>query len=64
MIEALETQLRDLSPEALNRRFEGSGTRAMLQAMLAENRDKRVAVVSSFGSNSVVLLHLVASIDP
>jgi len=49
---------------ALNRRFEGSGTRKLVEAVLAENRDKRIAVVSSFGSNSVVLLHLVASVDP
>ena len=56
------------SPEALahslNARFAGSGTRAMLAALLAESRDRRIAVVSSFGANSVVLLHLVASIDP
>lgn len=63
MADTLEA-VRTLSPEALNERFKASGTRAMLQAMVEENRDRRMAVVSSFGSNSVVLLHLVASIDP
>ncbi len=64
MVEAPALDGHILSPEALNERFETSGTRAMLQAVLTENRDARTAVVSSFGSNSVVLLHLVASIDP
>ena len=57
----------DLSQAALdelNRRFEGGGTRKLLRAVIEENLDKRIAVVSSFGANSVVLLHLVASIDP
>lgn len=49
---------------ALERRFADSGTRAMLAALVKENRNRRVALVSSFGSNSVVLLHLVASVDP
>lgn len=50
--------------QALNGRFSQSGARRMLETMLAENAGKRVALVSSFGSNSVVLLHLVASVDP
>lgn len=49
---------------ALEKRFAASGTRAMLAALVKENRGRRVALVSSFGSNSVVLLHLVASVDP
>lgn len=48
----------------LNRRFANSGTRAMIETLLTELRGRRVALVSSFGSNSVVLLHLVASVDP
>jgi phosphoadenosine phosphosulfate reductase len=50
--------------EALSARFAQSGARKMLETMLAENAGKRIALVSSFGSNSVVLLHLVASVDP
>jgi phosphoadenosine phosphosulfate reductase len=49
---------------SLGKRFEQSGARRMLEIMLAENAGKRIALVSSFGSNSVVLLHLVASVDP
>jgi phosphoadenosine phosphosulfate reductase len=64
MADTLEIDVDTLSPDTLNQRFEGSGTRAMLQALLTENADKRIAVISSFGANSVVLLHLVAGIDP
>ncbi len=49
--------------EGLATRFASSGARKMLETMLAENAGKRIALVSSFGSNSVVLLHLVASVD-
>lgn len=49
---------------ALNARFEQSGTRRLLETVIAEQRGRRIALVSSFGANSVVLLHLVASIDP
>ncbi|MEZ5871291.1 MAG: phosphoadenylyl-sulfate reductase [Nitratireductor sp.] len=49
---------------SLNARFETSGTRRLIETVLAENPGGRVATVSSFGSNSVVLLHLVANIDP
>lgn len=49
---------------SLEKRFAASGTRAMLSALVKENPGGRLALVSSFGSNSVVLLHLVASVDP
>jgi phosphoadenosine phosphosulfate reductase len=39
-------------------------TRDMLEAVLKEEFAGRVALVSSFGADSVVLLHLVASVDP
>lgn len=48
----------------LNRRFRGSDTREMLESVLNEAIAGRVAVVSSFGAESAVLLHLAASIDP
>lgn len=51
------------APLVLNQRFAASGSRKMLEALLAENAGKRIALVSSFGANSVVLLHLVASVD-
>ena len=48
----------------LNRRFADGGTRAMLAAVLAESAGRRVGVVSSFGAGSVVLLHMIAGVDP
>ena len=49
---------------ALNARFAGVATREMLGAVLREGLAGRIAVVSSFGAESAVLLHLIASIDP
>jgi phosphoadenosine phosphosulfate reductase len=48
----------------LNARFEGVETAAMVREVLAERLLGEVAIVSSFGAESAVLLHLVASIDP
>lgn len=50
--------------DALNARFAGVPTREMLAAVLDEGLAGRVAVVSSFGAESAVLLHLIASVDP
>lgn len=50
--------------DALNSRFEGVGAGDMLRALFAENILGTVAVVSSFGTESAVLLHLVAQADP
>ncbi len=50
--------------DRLNARFEGVETRAMLTALIEERLIGRAAIVSSFGAESAVLLHLVASIDP
>ena len=50
--------------DALNARFEGVGAEAMLRELFAEGSLGRVAVVSSFGTESAVLLHLVAKADP
>ena len=49
---------------ALNARFAGAATRDMLAAVLGEGLAGRIAVVSSFGAESAVLLHLIASVDP
>ena len=50
--------------DALNRRFEGVDTMTMLRTVFAEGLAGNVAVVSSFGTESAVLLHLVAQADP
>ncbi len=50
--------------DALNARFEGVETLPMLRALFAEDVLGKVAVVSSFGTESAVLLHLVAQADP
>ncbi len=49
---------------ALNARFAGVATRDMLAAVLREELAGRIAAVSSFGAESAVLLHLIASVDP
>jgi phosphoadenosine phosphosulfate reductase len=54
----------EVDTAALNARFAGAGARELLAAVLGEGLAGRVAVVSSFGAESSVLLHLVASVDP
>lgn len=49
--------------DALNARFAGVGAAEMLAALFAEGTLGKVAVVSSFGTESAVLLHLVAEAD-
>ena len=44
----------------LNRMFRGSTTQEMLEAVIRDNLAGDLAVVSSFGAESAVLLHLVA----
>ncbi len=48
----------------LNRMFRGSSTPEMLEAVIRDGLAGDLAVVSSFGAESAVLLHLVASVDP
>ena len=48
----------------LNRLHKGMSTREMLVTVLSERIAGEVAVVSSFGAESSVLLHLIAQIDP
>jgi len=47
----------------LNRLFRGSSTQEMLAAVIRDGLAGDLAVVSSFGAESAVLLHLVASVD-
>ena len=49
--------------DALNARFADVPTIAMLRAVLREGLAGDVAAVSSFGAESAVLLHLIATID-
>ena len=49
---------------ALNNRFRGTDTVEMLRTLIEEDMLGRIAVVSSFGTESAVLLHLIASVDP
>ncbi len=48
----------------LNRMFRGSSTQEMLEGVIKGSLAGDVAVVSSFGAESVVLLHLLAQVDP
>lgn len=48
----------------LNRMFRASDTREVLAAVLRDGLAGDIAVVSSFGAESAVLLHLIAEIDP
>ena len=47
----------------LNRMFRGSSTQEMLKAVIEGSLAGDVATVSSFGAESVVLLHLLAEVD-
>ncbi len=65
-IDVLDTGPRFTAADAaaLNARFAGVATRDMLAAVLNEGLAGRIAAVSSFGAESAVLLHLIASVDP
>lgn len=47
----------------LNRMFRGASTLDMLEAVIRDSLAGDLAVVSSFGAESAVLLHLIASVD-
>jgi phosphoadenosine phosphosulfate reductase len=47
----------------LNRMFRGSSTQDMVEAVIKDDLAGDVAIVSSFGAESVVLLHLIAQVD-
>nr|WP_253201048.1 phosphoadenylyl-sulfate reductase [Sphingomonas quercus] len=49
--------------DAFNARYTGMPTEDMLAELLAGPLKDRVAAVSSFGSESAVLLHMIASVD-
>ncbi|WP_422268154.1 phosphoadenylyl-sulfate reductase, partial [Sphingorhabdus sp.] len=62
----IDTGPRYSEPDAirLNNMFRGRDTVEMLEVLLKENMLGDAAIVSSFGAESAVLLHLIASIDP
>jgi phosphoadenosine phosphosulfate reductase len=50
--------------EALRSKYAGADATALLRAMIKQEFPGRITTVSSFGSESVVLLHLISEIDP
>jgi len=54
----------DADVAALNARFAGATTAELLRAVLRDGVAGKVAVVSSFGAESAVLLHLIAAAAP
>ena len=64
-IDTLDTAPRFTAAQAdaLNARFAGVATHEMLAELLREGLAGRIAAVSSFGAESAVLLHLIASVD-
>lgn len=65
-IDRIDTAPRYSESDAirLNNMFRGRDTVEMLTVLLKENMLGDAAIVSSFGAESSVLLHLIGSIDP
>ncbi|MBM3596239.1 MAG: phosphoadenylyl-sulfate reductase [Alphaproteobacteria bacterium] len=57
-------RFRETDALRLNRVFQGSDTAEMLEALLRDGLAGDMAIVSSFGAESSVLLHLVSRINP
>lgn len=64
-IDVIDTQPAFAADDAarLNARYESVETTAMLKDLLAARPFEHLAIISSFGAESAVLLHLVAQID-
>lgn len=63
-IDRLDLGFGQAEADELNARFAGVRTTEMLQQLLRSILPGQVSVVSSFGAESAVLLHLVGTIDP
>jgi phosphoadenosine phosphosulfate reductase len=65
-VDRIDTRPRFSESDAirLNRLYRGADTRELLAGVLQDRVAGDVAVVSSFGAESAVLLHLIASVDP
>ena len=66
IIDRINTAPRYTEADAirLNNMFRGVDTPDMLRTLLRENMLGDVAIVSSFGAESAILLHLIAQVDP
>lgn len=53
----------DIRADDLNRRYRHHGALAVLEHALSDAQVGRIALVSSFGAESVVLLHMVSLLD-
>ncbi len=60
----LAPRFTDYDALRLNRMFRGASTQEMLASVIRDGLAGDLAVVSSFGAESAVLLHLIASVDP
>ena len=56
--------LRDSDIVQLNERFAGADTDNVIRATFDENLLGNAAIVSSFGAESAILLHLIGTIEP
>ena len=65
-VDRIETGPRFTAEDAarLNDRFADSTTLELLRAVLIDQEAGKLALVSSFGAESAVLLHLAAQVDP
>jgi phosphoadenosine phosphosulfate reductase len=63
MVPTLDVDLDVRRAETLARRFEGADAQTLVRLALTLY-EGRIALVSSFGTDSAVLLHLVAQVDP
>ena len=61
---AMEQEALDRRVQELNKRYEGVDGQKVLRALIEDEFRGRIAVLSSFGAESVVLLDVVAEIDP
>ncbi len=53
----------EMRAQALNRRLHGVGTLDLLRAVVSEEFPGKIALISSFGAEAAVLLHMISSID-
>lgn len=65
-LDLIDTAPRFTAADAalLAARFDGASAEELLRAVIGGGLVGRVATVSSFGAESVVLLHLIAAVDP
>jgi len=54
----------DAEARLLNTRFDGADATDILEAIIRDHFSGEIALVSSFGADSSVLLHMVSRIDP